>query len=84
MTDRPETREKILPIPDAASRRKVLDDYLVYYQTRLPKLRVRAARARANLRWIVEGHYRNPRARPPFDLDRLEDQVEDPLRVSER
>jgi hypothetical protein len=55
------------PLLISASARKALDEYRVYYRTRLPKLRAQAARADANIRWIAEGHYKDPRARPPFD-----------------
>jgi len=56
-----------LRVPRGPEAQKVLDDYLVYYETRLPELRARAERSRANLRWIAEGGYKVPGARPPFD-----------------
>lgn len=44
-----------------------LERYRVFYRTRLPELRARSARVRANLRWIAEGGYKVPGAKPPFE-----------------
>jgi hypothetical protein len=60
MTYRPSLLDERPPLP------RNLDEYRVWYHTRLPELRTELARSQANLRWIAEGHYKNPRARPPF------------------
>jgi len=62
------TEVEPLRVPSGLEAQKVVADYLVYYETRLPELRARAERIRANLRWIAEGGYKVPGAKPPFEV----------------
>lgn len=67
MSDELAPAEGKRPLLLSVSAQKALEEYRVYYRTRLPELRAQAARAHANIRWIAEGHYKDPRAKPPFD-----------------
>lgn len=67
MTDRPASNVRTRPIPTGRNAMETLDDFDVYYQTRLPVLRKRAAQLQASRRRNMEILFKALGVHPPFD-----------------
>ena len=66
MTDPSAPIEPTTPLPSDPETQKILDDYAIYYRTRLPVLRERTAQLEARRRRNLETLFRALGVRPPF------------------
>jgi len=67
MTDRPASNEWTRRIPAGRNAMETLDDFDVYYRTRLPLIRERVAELQASRRRNLEILFKALGVRPPFD-----------------